>query len=443
MSGEISIGNLNKKEEKLNKAGGINTNRAIFNTGESEEKSDNPYAVPMRPERAYMPRVDELANKGPLMDTRIHTQNSYDIAFETKMKEEQAEKEKADEANVHSETKQEGIRARSDLKVFSGDVMKNGMFTEEAKEASRYFFRQLTNWAGSFEDGGNGFYGSMGIKGLADCLYVDGMNLRNYLKEQYYYKTTGKPAQDDEMLRNYIALLAARGNHTITLVRPNLKGDEAEVQYKNLYVDLSSVGAEEASLSRKNREKGEQVRNSLKKRMDREMTERTGRAYRKAYGCSSDGFARIEGAKEGLKGAANMKDPEYKAFMESFENYNGGLQKLGLKPGRDDINLAVAKKLKERCEEALKDARAYLRSDDKSKDGERAVEKAKKELETDLKLLTDSINTKLAEEGARMRLDELLDSGRDADRGDNNADNAAGGDFNNAGNADGDLAADD
>ena len=251
----------------------------------------------------------------------------------------------------------------------------------------------------------------MGISGVMDCLYVDGMSLRNYLKEQYWYKTTGKPAQDEEMIRNYIALIAARGNHVITMARPNLNGSGAEVQYKNLYVDLTEVGTKEAALSRKQKERGDQVRTNLKKRLDRDLTEQTGMAYRRAYGCSCDGFERIEKAGQGLRDAKAERSEEYLDFNKKFENYNGGLQKLGLKPGRDDINLPVAQKMKERCDEALKAADEFLRLHSDNTEAVRAVKQAKKALETDQKLLQSAIDTKLIEEGARMSLDELLDSG--------------------------------
>jgi hypothetical protein len=182
------------------------------------------------------------------------------------------------------------------------------------------------------------------------------MSLRRYLNEQYYYKTTGKPAQDAESMRNYLALIAARGDHIITLVRPNVNREGAEIEYKNLYVNLDNVGEDEAANTRKHRETGNHVRSRLKKRMDEDMTERVGMAYRKAYGKETEGFKRIEGAKAGLAGAEGETSKEYKAFRRDFDSYNGGLQKLGLKPGRDDINLRVAEELKKRCEDAINSA---------------------------------------------------------------------------------------
>ncbi|MCR5791497.1 MAG: hypothetical protein K6G83_16585 [Lachnospiraceae bacterium] len=410
LSGELSIGDVQKKKEELNRVSGINTNPGLFQTEKESTGRSNPYAVPMQARQPYMSRVDELANKGPLMETRIHTQNSEDIAFSKRMEKGTVTKEGEKEKDVNSTEKQDFVKARSDLAVFNQDVVKNGTFSSKAKEAARHFFSQLKDWAGSFEDGGSGFYSSMGINSVMDCLYVDGMSLRNYLREQYYYKTTGKPAQDEEAVRNYVAMIAARGNHIITLVRPTVKSDGAEVEYKNLYVDLSNVGEEEAARSREMREKGNQLRSNMKKRIDREMTERTGMAYRMAYGCKSDGFNRIEGAKKGLGEAGEETSEEYKAFEQEFEHYNGGLQKLGLKPGRDDINLAVAEKLRERCEEALHAADVFLRKGSQNEQAMQAVKKAKKALQTDKELLDRAISTKLDEEGATMRLDELFDS---------------------------------
>lgn len=404
-NGNLHIGEIKKQKEDLNKTGGINTSKAIFDTSGGNTEEQNPYAVS---------RVENLANNGPLMATRIHTQNPNDIAFERAMK--------IEAGGVHGQAKKvksmEGldmIRAQPDLRVFSGEVMKKGAFTPKAKEAARHFFKQVTDWAGSFDDGGSGFYGSMGISSVLDCLYIDGMNIRRYLNEQYYYKTTGKPAQDMESMRNYLALIAARGDHIITLVRPTVKPDGAEVEYRNLYVNLDNVGSDEATKSKKLREKGNQVRSTLKKRIDDDITERTGMAYRKAYGMEMEGLTRAEGAKGGIKNNTDENSEEFKNFEKSFDRYNNGLQKLGLKPGRDDINLPVAEELRKRCEDAIKLADDYLASNSKNEKAVKAVEKAKEVLEADKKRLDEAVTTKLNEEGARMRLSELFsgDDGKD------------------------------
>ena len=428
-NGNLQLADIKKRREDMNKTGGINTSKSVFNTGDDTTENDNPYAVTTR--------VEQLANYGPLMSSRIHTQNPDDIAFRKEIDKERGSKETKKTEKVDSEETQQVIKAQPDLKVFTGDVMEKGVFTPKAKEAARHFYKQLSDWAGSFNDGGSGFYESLGISGVLDCLYVDGMSLRNYLKEQYFYKTTGDPAQDQEFVRNYVALIAARGDHVITLVRPNTKGNEAEVEYRNLYLDLTNVGSAEAAKSRKLKEKGNQVRNSLKKRMGDEMTERTGRAYRKAYGCESDGFKRIEGAGDGLKAAGGASSDEYKSFEKSFGRYNSGLQKLGLKPGRDDINLPVAQELKKRCENAIEAADEYLRQNPKDEKTVSAVEKAKKALETDLELLDKAINTKLDEDGARMRLDELFDS-KTPDKSDDDRNGADRGDDNGVDNGNND-----
>lgn len=414
--GNLQVGDIKKKKENLNKTAGINTERALFQTGNDNAEMDNPYAMS---NRMPMTRVEQFANRGPLMATRKHTQNPNDLAFEKKMDREKEAKEAGEK--VRSEEDQTLIRAQPDLKVFSGEVIEKGAFTVKAKEAARHFFMQLEQWAGSFDDGGSGFYKEMGINNVMDCLYVDGMSLRNYLKEQYWYKTTGKPATDKEALRNYVALLVARGDHLITLVRPNIKGDEAEVEYKNLSVDLTNVGETEAAKSRKLKEKGGQMRSDLKKRIDGEMTERTGMAFRKCYGYEQDGFNRIEGAKSGLKKANDENSEAYQSFSRSFERYNHGLQKLGLKPGRDDINLPVAEKLRGRCEAAIKEADAFLTSGSKNEEAVKAVKEARRTLETDLKLLDQAINNRLDEEGRTMRLEDLFDS-KNLDRPDNGRD---------------------
>ena len=424
--GNLQLGNIEKKKESLNKTAGINTDGGVFNT---KSEYENPgFQTP------YMNRVEELANKGPLMQSRIHTKNSNDIALKNKVSQPEGSVRGEAIKSVKAEETEDVIKAQSDLKVFSGNAMEKGTFSPKAKEAARHFFKQLSDWAGSFD---GKVYGEMGINTVLDCLYVDGMSLRNYVKEQYLFKGSGDPVQDKETLRNYVALIAARGQHVITLVRPNVKKDEGSVEFKNLNLDLTNVGENEAAKSRKLKEKGNQVRRDLKKRMEREMTKETGMAMRKTLGYEADGFKRIEGASDALKGAKGEDSSGYKSFKESFDNYESGLQKLGLKPGRDDINAAVAGKLKEHCEHAIEEAESFLKSsgaDEKTVD---AVRKAKKELETDLILLKRAIDTRLNDKNT-IGLIELFDSSDlPGDSGDNGDDGeASGGSDDNTGEGD-------
>ncbi len=421
MSGQnLQLGDISKKQESLNQSGGINTQKAVFNT-RKEEKDGGTNDSP------YMSRVEELANYGTVSgNNRSLIQNSVDLG-RRQMRQASGTREVE---SVQSEERRGILRARPDLKVFSDNVMERGVFTPKAKEASRHFLMQLTEWAGGFDQKDVSFYQSMGIDGVLDCIYVDGMSLKNFVKEQYFYKSTNDHAEERLMLQNYMALIAARGEHVITLARPVIRGNEAEVQFKNLEMDMTSVGSDENSNAKALKERGNQVRTTLKKRMEADLVERTGMALRKEKGLDMDGFNRIEGAKKGLKDAGDTpaKDSEkYKTFNKLFEKYNGGLQKLGLKPGRDDIDRLVAEELKKRCVKALEAANDFLADDIRDEETKKAVEGVKKELETDLRLLTGAIETKLIEEGARMSLNDLLDStaedpgkSRDNDRaGDN------------------------
>lgn len=399
-TGELQVGDIKKNKEALNKTGGINTDSAVFQTG-------GPGTV----QNPYMSRVEDLANHGPLMQTRIHTTNSRDVAFKKKMEPPVTQtqtKEAEEDTKVKSVDKQEVIKAQPDLKVFSGDVMKRGMFTPQAKEAARRFFKQVTSWAGSFEDGGSGFYGSMGISGLFDCLYVDGMSFREYVKEQYFYKKTGDSAEEQEMLRNYLALIATRGQNVITLARPSMKSDGAEVVFKNLFLDFTNVDGKEGSNSRKVRERGKQVKTSMKRRLENELCERAGMAYRQAKGINMEGYTKIEEAKSSLPDPPEDRSAEYQAFDRCFGRYNNGMQKLGLKPGRDDINLAVATELKQRCADALEAADRYLKSGNGNEKTKNAVKSAKKALERDMELIDSGISRNLDDEQSRMKLFDLF-----------------------------------
>ncbi len=401
----LQIGDIKKKKESLNKTGGINTERAMFQTGDDEGRKDSsPYAS----------RVEQYANHGPLQQSRVNIQNRNDISMPEVRSmhggEEETEKDSQTEKKIESHDKSSVLKAQPDMEVFSGKPMENGTFTPKAKEAARRFYKQVLEWAGSFEDGNSGFYKAAGIDNVLDCLYVDGMSFMNYVREQYMYKGTGDEHEDQEvMMKNYLALIAARGKHVITLVRPGLKSNGAEVIYKNLFVDLSNLGENEAAQSRRLKEKGDQVKTILKKRIGREMTERTGMAYRKAYGVRINGFDRIENSKKGLDAAGRADDKLYESFRESFDNYNGGMQRLGLIPGRNDINIEAAQAMKGRCEEAIKRAETFIQGGNGDEKTVEAVKKAKKNLETDLEKINEAINIRLSEEGARIALKDMID----------------------------------
>ena len=115
--GNLQLGDIEKKKEALNKTGGINTSKSVFNTKSSDGDSE-----PISP---YMTRVEELGNYGPLMQSRIHTQNSNDIAMKRRQTETMKSGGTAGEAGPVEATEQRNvIKAPSDLREFTGTVMK-------------------------------------------------------------------------------------------------------------------------------------------------------------------------------------------------------------------------------------------------------------------------------------------------------------------------------
>lgn len=418
--GNLQLGDIERKKEALNKSGGINTKKSVFQT-DSDSYSGN-YMMP-ETSNLNMNRVESLANYGTVSaNNRSLIQNSIDLKRNASMNRSSAGTNRSGDKTESKESRGT-IKARADLKVFSGDVMKKGVFTPKAREAGRHFFRQVTEWAGAFDDKQAAFYKEMGINGVLDCLYVDGMSLRSFVKEQYFYKGSNGPASEKEDLQNYVALIAARGEHVITLVRPKTVSDGAEVEFKNLETDLSEVGPAEAAKANSLKERGNQIRSTLKKRMEKELTEQTGYAYRKANGCEIAGFKRLGTVKETLMAAGSCDSDEYRGFARLFDKYNGGLQKLGLKPGRMDINAPVTEELRKRCSETITAAENFLRSGADNSAVMDAVRYAKEELEKDLKILDEALETKLKDDDSTIALSDLLGSepdkdGEDGDNGD-------------------------
>ena len=420
--GNLQLGNIQRKRESLNKTGGINTKKSVFETGGDGEYSGN-YMMP-ETSNMYMNRVESLANHGTVSaNNRSLIQNSVDLKRSRTVSGMETNAHVKNESKVTSEERRGIVKARSDLKVFSGDVMQKGVFTPKAKEAGRHFFRQVMEWAGVFDSKDSAFYSEMGINGVLDCLYVDGMSLKNFVKEQYFFKGSNDPASEHEMLENYVALIAARGEHVITLARPKTGPEGAEVEFKNLETDLSEVGPQEAAKANNLKERGNQVRSTLKKRMENELTEQAGNAYRKVNGFDMDGFNRIRSVKEKLIAAGGSDTEDYRNFAKSFDKYNGGLQKLGLKPGRMDINAPVTEELRKRCKDTLLAADRLLKSGQQNDPVTEAVKFAKEELEKDLTLLDRALENKFKDKDSTIGLDELLDSTTDEDKDDDNDNN--------------------
>lgn len=410
--GNLYLGNIERKKESVNKSGGINTKKSVFQT-DSDSYSGN-YMMPEN-SNLYMNRVESLANHGTVSaNNRSLIQNSIDLKREASVSRFGINATK-NETKVESKESRETVKARADLKVFSGDVMKKGVFTPKAREAGRHFFRQVMEWAGAFDESQSSFYKEMGINGVLDCLYVDGMSLKNFVKEQYFYKGSNNPATEEEALQNYVALIAARGEHVITLVRPKTGPDGAEVEFKNLETDLSEVGPNEAAKANSLKERGNQIRSTLKKRMEKEYTEQTGYAYRKANGYNISSFKRLGTVKDTLLAAGSCDTDEYRGFARLFDKYNSGLQKLGLKPGRMDINAPVTEELRKRCSDTITAADRFLRSGVDNPAVKDAVKYAKEELEKDLKLLDEALETKFKDDDHTIGLEDLLGTEPDKD----------------------------
>ena len=422
--GNLQLSDIERKREAINKTGGINSKKSVFQTDNGDNNGNF-----MMPETSnlYMNRVESLANYGTVSgNNRSLIQNSYDLNMKKNMGMSAGGINTA-ENKTEAKENRETIRARADLKVFSGDVMQKGVFTPKAKEAGRHFFRQVMEWAGEFDDSQKSFYKNMGISGVLDCLYVDGMSLKSFVKEQYYYKASNDPATEQQELQNYVALIAARGEHVITLVRPKTGPEGAEVEFKNMETDLTEVGPDEAAKANRLKERGNQVRSTLKKRMEKDLIEQVGYAYRKANGQGIRGLDRLGSVHEALLRAGGSDTEEYRSFDKAFEKYNGGLQKLGLKPGRTDINSPVTEELIKRCRNAIDAADRFYKSSGGNEAVKSAVKYAMEELEKDLTHLEAALDNKLRNKNATIGLEELLDgiSGNndDNDSSDNDNDN--------------------
>ena len=111
------------------------------------------------------------------------------------------------------------------------------------------FMRKVDARAGKLRGEQVGFYHSLNIYDNVEMLYVEGIPLREYVAKHYGYKAKAgaKRLEEIRILRCYAAMIAARQNHPITLMKPVLRDQRVEMDIRGIPVSVIEVDKSSAA----------------------------------------------------------------------------------------------------------------------------------------------------------------------------------------------------
>jgi hypothetical protein len=126
-------------------------------------------------------------------------------------------------------------------------AVKKGAFKEEFLTEAEKFMKTVDTWSGIKRLDDSELIKKMGIRDVTDCLYVDGVPLKQFVQKRYEYDG------DDVMtLRAYTAMIAGRQKYPITIARPIFTLDnDIDVVIAPLNLNAAKLGEKKAKANSK------------------------------------------------------------------------------------------------------------------------------------------------------------------------------------------------
>ena len=244
---------------------------------------------------------------------------------------------------VPKAVKKKAIKADIQLRAVGKQIVKRGRFSDDAIRAGLDFMKKVDKWAGRSDDPSqdeNAFYGALGSNATIDYLYVDGKPIKDFVAEKYGYTGSDNKVQERDVLSAYAAMITSRQNHAITLVRPTYIDGHADVDIRNLTVDMSSF-------NRKRGEKAKAIGLALRGEDYRKYCETAYRsdmrakAVQAALGVENKNIPAIgelTALKENLQNAGKGSHQDYDDFVWAFHKYCDAVISLAQDPEDMEIN---------------------------------------------------------------------------------------------------------
>lgn len=238
------------------------------------------------------------------------------------------------------------VEANNELLTIGKTVVKKGAFGKEALKAGLSFMKKVDKWAGrSMEpsDVEKDYYNEIGTANTLHFLYVDGRPLKEFVKDQYGYRGSRDPRTENATLSAYVAMISARQNHAVTMVRPTFKDGHADVDIRNLSVNMESfIKGRSAKVKFAQQVfRGEEYRKYCETAYRSETRAESVLAACNATGHRIEGLQKIDRLMHGLKEAGKGKHSDYDDFVWAFTKYYDALFLLASEPSDMQINRAT------------------------------------------------------------------------------------------------------
>ncbi|MBQ9333132.1 MAG: hypothetical protein IJS12_02245 [Lachnospiraceae bacterium] len=247
-------------------------------------------------------------------------------------------------------------------------VVKRGGFGNDMIAKGQEFVRRIKSWAtaSDIQDAILGdFVQQYGVSDIIDCLYVDGMPIREFVAGKYAYNGSEDKAQERNILSAYAAMIASRRNHPITLVRPVLINGVADIDIRNVGVDMRIDGHYTSRRQKTDAIRygieGDRYREYCETAYRSDMRAKAGEALRAVKGKTVNGLSKLQELKRNLNAAGKGKHNNYDKFVMAFNRYFDVLQDIGRDPDHMDINRNELQMIYDLNTAVLNAAHAYLK----------------------------------------------------------------------------------
>ncbi|MCR4596260.1 MAG: hypothetical protein K5673_05715 [Lachnospiraceae bacterium] len=300
-------------------------------------------------------------------------------------------------------------------------VVKRGGFGNEMIVKGQEFVRRIKSWAtaSDIQDAIQGeFLQQYGTPDIIDCLYVDGMPIREFVAGKYAYNGSEDKAQERNILSAYAVMIASRQNHPITLVRPVLINGVADIDIRNVGLDMRIEGR---YMSRRQKTdairyglEGERYLEYCETAFRSEMRAKAGEALRTVKGKTVSGLSKLAELNRNLNAAGKGTHRNYDEFVMAFNRYFNILQDIGRDPDHMEINREELHMIYDLNTTVLNAAHAYLKGKKMNLPRHHAVKEIRDLVSSQSGKMWGVIRGKsLNEEGATISLKDLLDKKND------------------------------
>ena len=308
----------------------------------------------------------------------------------------------------------DAIKAGTLLKN-AGKVVKKGKFSPAMIDTGRQFINRINKWAVIDEnpEGDEGqFYNKLGKKDTVEYLYVDGRPIREFVADQYGYKGSQNKQDERAALAAYAAMIAARQNHPLTLVRPVIINGVADVDIRNVGIDMWNKNGREAKIKGiRYALAGEQYRQYCETAYRSQARAEAGSALRSVKDKDIRALREMEELRKALQNAGKGKHQDYDDFVRTFNTYFDALEFVCLDPEHSDVTLKDLRTLAKLNETAKSAAFSYLKGKKMNLSRHNAVRDIREMLSRHSSNFSRMIKSgAFSEEGATVSLKDILDN---------------------------------